>query len=359
MTSHKSNSVEQIYPDGDPQAQAAYWFAILQNEGASDAQAKAFSLWLSQDDAHKEAFDTIAAVFDAAARLGDDVDILALRREALGLGLSKPKTLKAYVITAVAAVFLAAFALTVSNSSFVSPFDDAVDKIATAELSNPNNLLLATVVGEQLTRTLTDGSLIELNTDSEVRVQLTDTQRSVYLLRGQAMFSVAHDAARPFIVYAGDRRVTALGTMFEVRLDADNAQVTLLEGKVKVDEVIITDKARVKPMPKVVELLPGERYVSATDEHIQIAPTKIQSELSWRDGRHIFVDEKISVIVSELNRYTDRKIIIGDSQIGDLKASANFKMGSTRSLSAALEATFDLSVRHNTSANTITIDWKN
>jgi transmembrane sensor len=285
--------------------------------------------------------------------------MLALRRKALGLGLAKARILKRFSLgVATAAMIL--FAMVVAwPQNNITPKDHPVQMVELElKTSDTNNLLLTTAVGEQLTRTLNDGSLIELNTDSEVRVQLTEGQRSIYLLRGQAVFSVAHDESRPFVVFAGDRRVTALGTLFEVRLDNDMTQVTLLEGKVKVDELNILDEKTIISPPRAVELNPGERYVSVTNEMTRVEPDRIQSDLSWRDGRHIFVDEKISVIVSELNRYNERKIIINDPKIGELKASANFKMGSTQSLSAALQAHFDLSLVNDTDANTITVDWK-
>lgn len=348
---------EMGYPKSDVNEQAAYWFAILQNEKCSSTQLKAFSLWLSESKAHQSAYDDTVMMFEGAVGLHEDQEILMLRREVLGVGKKKVHPRKPMVV-AMAAVFLM-IALFTLPQLFNDTSRHEPNKLFTQENTNTNDLTLNTAVGEQLTRTLNDGSLIELNTDSRIRVQLTPEQRSIYLLKGQAVFSVAHDKNRPFVVFAGDRRVTALGTMFEVRLGNESAQVTLLEGKVKVDQVNITDDQNlvVKETP-TIELLPGERYLSNTKERIQVEPESIQSELSWRDGRHVFVDEKISKIVSELNRYTEQKIIINDPQIGELRASANFKMGSTKSLSAALGATFNLTVTENSRANTIIIDWK-
>ncbi|RKQ69642.1 FecR family protein [Litorimonas taeanensis] len=365
MTSQTYNHSDLSYPENDAFAEAAYWFTILQNENCAEAERRAFSLWLSKSPLHEEAYDQMVMLYEGAGALQDDEDILALRREYLGLGKTRARVhiLKraSFVVAAMAAMFIAMIAIWPDLSSHLQQdnTEQYADKLEPQDQqADTNSLLLTTAVGEQLTRTLNDGSLIELNTDSEVRVHLSADQRSIYLLKGQAVFSVAHDESRPFVVFAGSRRVTALGTLFEVRLDLADAQVTLLEGKVKVDEVNLSDKAQKKPTAKPVELLPGDRYLSATNEMTRVDPTRIQSDLSWRNGRHIFVDEKISVIVAELNRYTERKIIINDPKIGDLKASANFKMGSTQSLSMALEATFNLSLRNDTTANTIIIDWK-
>ncbi len=355
MTSqHPHNSTGQ-----DVYSEAAYWFSVLQNETSSEAQHRAFALWMSQSDEHQTAFDETIMFFEGAGELSEDDDILSLRRKALGLGRPREAVitrLKFGGMAAAAALLIAAI-FTVSQMNMAPVTSSQVVEVEALN-EDTSRLLLTTAVGEQLTRTLNDGSLVELNTDSEVRIQLSEGQRSVYLLKGQAVFTVAHDETRPFVVFAGDRRVTALGTMFEVRLDDEIAQVTLLEGKVKVDALSLSDKAPFVEKPTSVELSPGERYVSVSNELIKVEPTRIESDLSWRSGRHIFVNEKISTIVDELNRYTERKIIFRDPKIGELKAGGNFKMGSTQSFSTTLEASYGLSVTNDNTANTILIDWK-
>ncbi len=359
MTAHYQNTSDVNSTEKDAYSEAAYWFSVLQNETCSEAQRRAFSLWVSQSQEHEKAFDETVMVFEGAGELSDDADILTLRRKALGSGRPREKMLTRVVFggMAAAAALIMAAVFTFLQPDMAPSLSPQIAEVETLN-KDSNRLLLTTAVGEQLTRTLNDGSLVELNTDSEVRIQLTEGQRSVYLLKGQAVFSVAHDEIRPFVVFAGDRRVTALGTMFEVRLDNEVAQVTLLEGKVKVDELSLSDGSPLDEKSRSVELSPGERYVSVSNETIQVEPTRIESDLSWRNGRHIFVDEKISTIVEELNRYTERKIIIKDPKIGELKAGGNFKMGSTQSLSATLEASYGLSVTNDNTANTILVDWK-
>lgn len=359
MTWHFQTISVANMTEKDTCSEAAYWFSILQNEACSEAQRRAFALWLSQSQEHEKAFDETVMIFEGAGELSDDADIITLRRKALGSGRPREKTRTRFVFSglAAAAALIMAAVFSLSQPHLPSSFAPQVAGVESLN-QDTNRLLLTTAVGEQLTRTLNDGSLIELNTDSEVRIQLTEDQRSVYLLKGQAVFSVAHDETRPFVVFAGDRRVTALGTMFEVRLDNEIAQVTLLEGKVKVDELNFSDETLLDKKPASFELLPGERYVSASNEMIQVEPTQIESDLSWRTGRHIFVDEKISTIVEELNRYTERKIVINDPKIGELKAWANFKLGSTQSLSTTLEANYGLSVTNDNATNTILVDWK-
>lgn len=347
------------YPHNDVDNQAAYWMTMLGSDRCTPAQRRSFALWLDDHPENRVAFDHLAAVVDGAEGVADDPMIRAIRREALGHGLPKPFWHRHRGSLAAAAVGIAATFVVAFAQWGPTPFgatSDAVTYSAGAE-TDPDTVLLSTNIGEQLTRQLADGSTIEVNTDSEIRVELSEHQRSIYLLRGQAVFDVAHDESRPFVVFAGDRRVTALGTLFEVRMDSASTQVTLLEGKVRVEEIALTDVVVAAKPAASVELNPGERFVSADGAMSTVPANVIESDLSWRQGRHIFVDAKLSDIVAELNRYTTRKIELMDSSIGELEASANFKLGSTLSLAATLEANFGLTVKNDPESEKILIDW--
>lgn len=352
------------YPDDDVDAQAAYWVAMLGSDRCRPAELKSFDLWREASPENREAFDAIVSALSVSDALIDDADILALRAEALGQGVNQHRaTRKGLRYGAVGLV--AALALIVVGMTTFRPFGGSdlvtphIDQIAALQSETQFNL--RTSVGERLTRALPDGSTIEVNTDSEIRVDLAENSRDIYLLRGQAIFDVAHDEDRPFTVYAGGRKVTALGTLFEVRLDEAVTQVTLLEGKVRVDEIAVSDREADAKRVAPIELLPGDRLVTASDDKIDkrvtVSAELIESDLSWRQGRHIFGDAKLSHIVSELNRYTTRKIVLSDPAIGELRTSVNFKLGSTRSFAVALEAGFGLSVSDDPANDHITIDW--
>jgi transmembrane sensor len=346
------------YPHKNADDQAAYWMTMLGSDRCTPAQRRSFALWLDDNPQNREAFDQLAAVVDGAELVADDPMIRAIRREALGHGLPIPFWVRHRGGLAAAAMGIAATLVIAFAQWGPSPFGAASDSVTyTAAADDLDTVLLSTNVGEQLTRQLADGSTIEVNTDSEIRVELSDTQRSIYLLRGQAMFDVAHDESRPFVVFAGDRRVTALGTLFEVRMDSSSTQVTLLEGKVRVEEIALTDVVIEAKPAAVVELKPGERFVSADGAMSTVPAEVIESDLSWRQGRHIFNDAKISDIVTEMNRYTARKIKLMDPTIGELRLGVNFKIGSTLSLAAALEANFGLTFKIDPESSQILIDW--
>lgn len=360
MSVHEIFGDRPDYPPHDADDQAAYWMTMLGSDRCTPAQRRSFAHWLDDRPENRVAFDNLAAIVDGAELVAEDPLIRALRRDALGHGLPKPFWIRQRSKLSVAAVGFAAALLMVAFVQWgTSPFETSHSDVTyTVESdSNLNATLLTTQIGEQLTRQLDDGSTIELNTDSEVRYELADNQRSIYLLRGQAVFDVAHDPSRPFVVFAGDRRVTALGTVFEVRMDRSSTEVTLLEGKVRVDEIALTDKVVPVEPAESVELKPGERFVSADGAMSTVPANVIESDLSWRHGRHIFEDAKVSDIVAEINRYTNRKVRLEDPSIGELKAGLNLKLGSTLSLAASLEANFGLTVTNDPKSEYILIDW--
>ena len=110
--------------------------------------------------------------------------------------------------------------------------------VATQQLGGRR--VYATELGGHATVPLADGSKIELNTDTKLRAALAEEQRTVWLDRGEAYFEVSKDPNRPFVVMAGDRKVTVLGTKFSVRRDGDRVSVAVAEGKVRVDPVHAT-----------------------------------------------------------------------------------------------------------------------
>jgi transmembrane sensor len=160
----------------------------------------------------------------------------------------------------------------------------------------------ATTVGEQRNTKLEDGSFIYLNTDSKVEVDFSKHARNVRLVRGEALFVVEHDSARPFTVAAGDTSVRALGTQFNVRWHDEAAEVAVVEGSVQVTAM---DEQAGSPTRK---LAAGE---DARVEKGQIAARDGQSvaeTLEWRQRRLVFHDARLADVAAEFNRYNRTKI---------------------------------------------------
>ena len=175
--------------------------------------------------------------------------------------------------------------------------------------------------GEQQVATLNDGSRIALNTDTRVDVRFDEDRRYITLDRGEAMFEVAHDADRPFVVIAGDTRVQALGTVFMVRRSRDAVVVTLIKGEVAVSH---EDERSSDGATAPMLLQPGERLTEPQAGPTRIEPTSVEAATAWRRGQTIFEDTPLGSAVTELNRYGGPQVVIEDPRVAALPISGVF-----------------------------------
>lgn len=202
-----------------------------------------------------------------------------------------------------------------------------------------------TPVGARRDVVLADGSIMTLNTGSVAEVRYTDAERDVRLLNGQAIFRVAKNHARPFIVTAGDRRITATGTAFDVRLDGGEVKVVLIEGHVNVAPVAPAGLERLIPSLAVQKMEAGEELVAVPGEAIRVSAVDVDQSTSWRRGQLVFRDERLAAVVAEVNRYSDTKIVIEDPRVANLKISGVFGVKRLENLQAALLAQYPLEAK--------------
>lgn len=306
-------------PSQQAKAEAADWFARLNRVEVSSADMEAFRLW-RKAPGHKEAYDEVDALWRRSETLKADPDIQA----AIAGALSKtpPPSPRASGRKArplgLGLAFAGALVVAAGGGYvFLAP------------------KTYATGVGEQRTVPLADGSTLVLDTDSRVAVRLTGKRRDIRLTRGQALFDVAHDQARPFVVTAGETSVTALGTRFDVRRDGDGATVTLVRGLVEVRE-------EVGEVDKVWRLSPGQRVVTQAP---RAAPkvVDVDTATSWASGRLIFNAVPLREAVAEFNRYERRKIE-ADGAVGDELISGVFEVGDATTFVGSVADLHDLTV---------------
>lgn len=206
----------------------------------------------------------------------------------------------------------------------------------------------ATAVGEQRTLELTDGSVVSLNTQSRVRVKLSKETRDLYLTSGQAMFSVAHDAARPFRVHVGSAVVQAIGTKFDVRRIGDRTNVVVIEGKVQITPEAAAEAVqnRLSMLAENTRLAAGQS-VSITSSGITApAPVDVAEVTAWQQRRLKFRFSTLAEVADEFNRFnrTPHIRIEGD-QLRARPISGVFEADDPESLISSLA-----------SDNTITVD---
>ncbi len=199
----------------------------------------------------------------------------------------------------------------------------------------------ATSVGAHERITLVDGTRIELNTNSELRLEKDPQNRVVRLLHGEAFFEVRHDAAHPFVVLAQGHRVVDLGTKFVVREQQGSLRVAVLEGSARLES---NAKGRAE---KPAVLMPGDVALAAKGkidvrkEHIDA----LQTQLGWRRGVLVFHHATLSEVAAEYNRYNDRKIVIVDPEIAKLTISATLPTNDVDGFARMAQNFLGLSVR--------------
>lgn len=184
-----------------------------------------------------------------------------------------------------------------------------------------------TPIGGHERMMLEDGSVLDLNTNTKVRVQFTSTRRQIFLDRGELLLSVTHDASRPMEVIAAGVVTRAVGTKFGVRLyENTNVETLVTEGRVLVlrEQHMLGLPSAPKPVART--LAAGERVlVDARAAHIsRLSAKQVQRTLQWTTGRISFHEEKLSDVVRELNRYNARQLVILDRQVARTRIGGGF-----------------------------------
>ena len=198
-------------------------------------------------------------------------------------------------------------------------------------------------IGEVRRISLEDGSTLLLNTNTEVEVSLGKRQRKVYLVRGEALFEVAPDKTRPFVVIANDTAVRAVGTAFAVRLESNRVDVTVTEGVV---EVASSNQIPASDATESPVLMHRLQHVSATERVVitaahapqisTLAPAEADRQLAWREGMVSFDGESLGAAVAEINRHNRRQIVVSDPQLVDKPIVGVFRATDPVGFSAAV-----------------------
>lgn len=196
----------------------------------------------------------------------------------------------------------------------------------------------ASEIGEIRNIRLVDGSELTLNTNTRAKVQFKETQRDVALEQGEALFKVAHDATRPFIVHANDVEIKAVGTAFTVRIDHTRTDVLVTEGTVEI--------TRVGAPPQRVSAN-HQATLASPESRTDIQPVQAETitrELAWREGKVGFAGEPLSSAVAEINRHSRNPIIIDNPELASRPVVGMFNANDSEAFAKAVAATFGASV---------------
>ncbi len=332
-SSHRPSDEEAI------EATAAAWLA-QRDDGFSGAQESEFIQWRSADPRHEAAVNRLEAVWRSLQRLREYRPEARMHPDRDLLRPAATRRMIRFPVAAAAGGLAAALAI--AGWWWMAP-QERVQPVAA-----PAQHYATTADGYQ-TVALEDGSVVELNARSEIRVRFTAAERGVQLLRGEAHFTVAKDPGRPFVVEAETVAMRAVGTAFNVRLGADRVEVLVTEGRVEVAKKVeewadrgrparaAEDDGRAEPEPVVPLLLTAnERAVIPTmkvapmpafgrDAVERVSPEAIRETLAWQGARLVFVDTPLGDAIAQFNRRNLVQLEIADMELATLPIGGSFR----------------------------------
>lgn len=197
--------------------------------------------------------------------------------------------------------------------------------------------------GEQRSIALSDGSIVILNTRSEIAVRFNDAERQVDLISGEALFDVAHDSRRPFVVDTGTVAFRVLGTKFSVYRKAESVHLAVIEGTVRAVD---------KQAPETAVLVgAGEGAVATADGTIRRNDhVDIDKAIAWTERRLVFDDARLADVISEFNRYNRRPLVVEDPELAERKITSVFFANDVTALTAFLELEPDVDIEYGADA---------
>ena len=337
----------KTFSNGTVRAEAAAWIAQLETGDLEAADLETLREWIGRSPVH-------ASELRRCAQLSGELNVLSEMKEALEDAakayrpMRRKRNRRKWAYPALA---LGATLLTVLVWRMGAP------EVFTETFS--------TAVGEYREYEMPDGSEIALNTNSRLEVVYTPELRQILLLSGEALFQVAPNADRPFVVQAGLHHVEAVGTAFVVKMVDDQMEVSVTEGQVKLSSPSPALHRTVEPVPlettsvgtpaalaavylqmgQSVKLpVHGQRAEVAEIESVSTA--ELRRRLAWREGLLDFNRTPLSQVVAEISRYSGVLIIIEDPVLKERHFDGLFRAGETQKLLQALDLLDDIDVTH-------------
>ena len=351
--------------DSALRAIAAQW-TIRRDRGLSATESIDYELWLAADPRHAAAMQRSAAAWSRLDRIPESAAAPVLAAATRRHSFWRRSLVFAPLATAAAAVALVALhltrpsATTPSASAALAPAS-ASASAATSPYSAPRQL------------TLSDGTVVQLNTGGEVIEQFTPAERRVLLSHGEAHFAVTKNPARPFVVQAGNVDVRAVGTSFNVHLKAVTVDVLVTEGVVQLNRPsaqvpVVTIAAPPDNLPR---LTANERAVVSLAPTSPTSPTSlapaivvttatpddIALTLAWQAPLLRLGGSTLAELVLEFQRRSGQRVILADPALASLRVGGRFRADDLAGFTHLLATTLDLEVEH-TSDDTLVLRKK-
>lgn len=312
-------------------AEAAAWVARLHSCVRTPALEAGFRRWLKSSAMNARAFELATEAWDIAG--GIPANALPRIAHPSGLRTRRTKSWRSLFFSGPSLAVTAILSLAIGAAVMY-------EKAAISVVS--------TGTGEQRMLTLRDGTHLFLNTQTRLHVKYDKTKRLIELVSGEAMFDVAEDPKRPFMVSVGDKQILALGTSFIVRRDQHETVVTLMQGKVQVNTQPVEEGTGKHPARENQSeiLTPGQQVTFIGHRPPELDRPPLEQVLAWRRGEVVLDRTRLQDAAEELNRYSETKLVIVDPAAADIRISGIFRAGDSVRFAQAVAATYHLHVEY-------------
>jgi transmembrane sensor len=312
----------------DVQQAAADWWSRMQGPDAARDRG-AFEKWLNADPRHATEYAALERTWMLSDRIEDTV-------VGQGRDLSRARASFAWATTPRLVLATAALALVVAVPfALRAPGPAPSEVVAVAH---------ATSVGEIRTLTLPDGSLATLDTDTRIEIRYSNEARTVRVSQGRARFDVRSDPKRRFVVEAGGKLLSTQEANFDVQLARQGLCVTSLRGAIEIRSVGESSTAPVA--------LASNAMLRFDTRGAPLAPSPAPKGADrWAQGMLVYQAVPLASVLEETNRYSRRRILLGDPSLGALRVTGTFRPVPVDELAASLAAAFSLAVREDAQGN--------
>ena len=342
----RADKTEGLSPD----EKAVHWLVRHDMGDMSPAEQAQFQAWLEQSPRHADLFAEARRSWEVCDGGEDSRQLRAMREAALALGPERRRAGWLPVAASVASLLIGGAIMWGARDYWQAPAEPpaALDRLGAADY--------VTARGERLDLSLPDGTAVTLNTRSALDVAYDGGLRLVRLVEGQAFFEVTQDRARPFVVQAGGRRITALGTAFDVSVLDGKVAVLLVEGRISVTQDTDGGPDRTGGPAVPVLMAPGQELVVTQGVVRRHDDVDVDRAIRWRDGFVEFQNDTLADAVAELNRYAPFQMTIDDQRVAALRVSGVFRTDRPDNFMEAIGAVFPL-VMERRSPSEVRILW--
>ncbi|KIO47899.1 hypothetical protein SQ11_14845 [Nitrosospira sp. NpAV] len=313
----------------DPHEAAAFWFARHQSGEMSDMELQVFEAWKASDSAHEREYQALQQVWTMARHIPAN-RLRALADDGNTRFPPQGDVAKSNGWRSVGATFAFLFACIAGFAGYQW------------QQAQPTfNASVDTPQGKRQKVALPDGSSVDVNIRTHMRIDYYRDRRIAILDAGEVSFNIVHDTAKPFLVDAGSGQIRVTGTQFNVRRDSDEVFITVVSGT-----VVVSSMAGSSMPPARLTAGMGMR-IDAKGHADEPHGVNVAAVTAWREGKLVFDNQPLAEVVREVTRYRLHPVRIAgtSADLGQLRLSSTFSINDTEALLVALPRILPVKIR--------------